>query len=94
MDQSANAPLPVNPELVWDYDIPPVEQQTAAFQRWYVARALTRGRAADVRAIGLHTIYTHLPQITLPAEIRRFWEWYFGLPDVRHRYADTTTTAA
>jgi hypothetical protein len=80
-------PLPVNPNLVWDYDIPPEGQQSEAFRRWYIGRVLTRGRAEDVRAIGLRTIYIYLPQLVLPAEIRRFWEWYFSLPEVKKRYA-------
>ncbi len=87
-------PLVINPDLVWDYDIPPAEQQSEAFRRWYVARVLTRGRAADVRAIGLRTIYAYLSQIVLPAEIRRFWEWYFSLPDVRERYANFAAVTA
>jgi len=86
-----NSPLPVNPDLVWDYDIPPESQQSEAFRRWYIGRVLARGRAEDVRAIGLDTIYTYLSQLTLPAEIRRFWEWYFGLPEVKKRYAHLDT---
>jgi len=86
--------LPVNPDLVWDYDLPVEGQQSEAFRRWYVARVLTRGRAEDIRAIGLHTIYAYLPQLTLPARIHRFWEWYFSLPDVRRRcgIADSPAT--
>ncbi len=89
-----SSPLPVNPDLVWDYDIPPESQQSEAFRRWYIGRVLTRGRAEDVRAIGLHVIYTYLPQLTLPTEIRRFWEWYFSLPEVKKRYAHPDSTAA
>jgi len=87
-----SSPLPVNPDLVWDYDIPPQSQQSEAFRRWYIGRVLTRGRAEDVRAIGLHTIYAYLSQLTLPAEIRRFWEWYFSLPEVKKRYAHADST--
>jgi len=88
------APLHVNPDLVWDYDLPVKEQQSEAFRRWYVARVLTRGRAEDIRATGLRTIYTYLPQLTLPTRIRRFWKWYFSLPDVRARcgIADSPAT--
>lgn len=89
-----SSPLPVNPDLVWDYDIPPQSQQSEAFRRWYIGRVLTRGRAQDVRAIGLHTIYIYLSQLTLPADIRRFWKWYFDLPEVKKRYAHPHTAAA
>ena len=73
---SQRSPLPVNPDLIWDYDLPVEEQQDEAFRRWYIARVLTRGQAQDLRAIGLQTIYTYLPQHTLPARIRRFWKWF------------------
>jgi hypothetical protein len=85
--------LPINPDLVWDYEIPPQTRQSEAFRRWYISRVLTRGRAEDVRAIGFHTIYLYLPELTLPAEIRRFWEWYFSLPEVKKRYGHPDTTA-
>jgi hypothetical protein len=85
-------PLPINPDLVWDYDLPG-EQQSEAFRRWYIARVLTRGRAADIRTIGPRTIHAYLPQLTLPARIRRFWEWYFSLPDVRRRYGSLVPPA-
>jgi hypothetical protein len=85
-------PLSVNPNLVWDYAIPAAGQQSEAFRHWYIARVLTRGRSEDLRAVGLRTIYTYLPQLTLPAEIRRFWEWYFSQPEVRQRYAHSDAT--
>jgi len=82
-------PIPVNPALVWDYEIPPEEEQTDAFRMWYLARVLTRGSSEDLRAIGFKTIYCYLPHLVLPAAIRRFWEWYFNLPDVKARYGTT-----
>lgn len=91
---SHSSPLPVNPDLVWDYDIPPERQQSEAFRRWYIGRVLTRGRAKDVQAIALPTIYMYLPKLILPADIRRFWEWYFSLPEVKKRYAHLDTAAA
>jgi len=92
--QTIAPPLPVNPDLIWDYDLPAEEeQQSESFRRWYVARVLTRGRAEDIRAIGLHIVHAYLPQLTLPDKIRRFWEWYFSLPDVRRRYGITDSPA-
>ena len=79
-------PIPVNPALVWDYEIPPEEEQTDAFRRRYLARVLTRGSSEYLRTIGLRTIYIYLPHLVLPAAIRRFWEWYFSLPEVKSRF--------
>ena len=79
-------PLPINQALVWDYEIPSEENQTDGFRKWYLARVLTRGNSADLRAIGLETIYDSLPGLNLPADVRRFWEWYFSLPEVKVHY--------
>jgi len=92
--RSTEPSLSVNPELVWDYDVPAAGQQSEAFRRWYIARVLTRGRLEDIRAVGLRTIYAYLAQLILPADIRRFWEWYFSLPEVRQRYAHSDTATA
>jgi hypothetical protein len=87
-------PIPVNPALVWDYEIPSTDEQTDAFRQWYLARVLTRGNSADLQAIGFETIYVSLPGLNLPPAIRRFWEWYFNLPEVKTRYesADSLST--
>ena len=84
----------VNPQLVWDYDVSDEEKQSEAFRRWYVARVLTKGRAEDLRDLGLRTIYAYLPHIVLPSRITRFWEWYFAFPDVRERYGMSDSPAA
>jgi len=91
---SPSNPIPVNPALVWDYDIPSDENQTSSFQKWYLARVLTRGSGKDLQTVGLHTIHAYLPDLNLPPEIRRFWEWYFDLPEVKPNYeaADTVST--
>lgn len=86
--------LPINPDLVWDYEIPDDGRQDEAFRRWYVARVLTRGRMEDVRDLGLGTIYSQLPHLVLPTKVRRFWEWYFSLPDVKARYGTADAPAA
>lgn len=83
---------PINPDLVWDYDIPHDGMENTAFRRWYIARVLTRGRVEDVRAIGLRTILKYLPELILPPDIRYFWEWYFNLPETKKRYGITNTS--
>lgn len=85
-------PVPVNTDLVWDYDIPDVQDE--AFRHWYIARVLTRGQMADIQAIGLPVILDVLPYLQLPADIRRFWEWVAALPDIRARYGLVDTPAA
>jgi hypothetical protein len=86
--------LSINHDLVWDYEIPEDRHQDEGFRRWYIARVLTRGRMEDIQALGLRTIYTYLPHLVLPDRIRRFWEWYLNLPDVRVRHGLADTTAA
>ena len=86
--------LSINPDLVWDYRIPDEGPQDEAFRRWYIARVLTRGRMEDVRDLGLPTIHAYLPDLVLPTRIRRFWEWYLSLPDVRVRYGSADSPAA
>ena len=84
----AMRPLPINEKLIWDYDIPADAQENEAFRRWYIARVLSRGGDADLRAIGFQTIHDYLPHLVLPREIRDFWEWYFSQPKVRDRYGN------
>jgi hypothetical protein len=86
--------LPINPDLVWDYEIPDDEYQDEAFRRWYVTRVLTRGCLEDIRELGLRTIYAYLPHLILPDRVRRFWEWYFSFPDVRVRHGFADSPAA
>jgi hypothetical protein len=86
--------LPINPDLVWDYDIPDDEHQDEAFRRWYVGRVLTRGQMQDIQDLGLRTIHAYLPALILPIRIRRFWRWYFDQPDVEARYGPVDSSAA
>lgn len=81
--------IPVNPDLVWDYEIPAEANQSDAFRRWYIARVLTRGCTADLKAIGLQTVYDYFPDLHLPPEIYQFWKWYFSQPEVKQRYGNS-----
>lgn len=83
--------ITVNPNLVWDYEIPAEDEQTEAFRKWYLARVLSRGNAADLREIGFEIVYKYFPRLNLPVKIRKFWEWYFNLPEVKAQYGSTDT---
>lgn len=85
-------PLPINPELVWDYRIPAIQDE--AFRHWYIARVLTRGQLADIQAVGLPAILAALPHLHLPVELRRFWDWYANLPAIKARYGIADAVAA
>jgi hypothetical protein len=85
---------PINPDLVWDYEIPDDAHQDEAFRRWYMGRVLTRGQMRDIQDLGLRTIHAYLPDLILPARIRRFWQWYFDQPDVKARYGPVDASAA
>lgn len=89
MSKNTHQPIPINKKLVWDYDIPEDAQENEDFLRWYLARVLTRGTSEDLRAIGFATIHSYLPDLNLPPDIRGFWLWYFGQPEVRQRYGLT-----
>lgn len=83
-----DSPIPVNPELVWDYEIPPLSEQSDAFRRWYIARVLARGRFTDVETVGLAAIYRYWPTLHLPAPVHQFWSWYLNLPEVKELYGN------
>ena len=71
--------MEIDRRFVWDYELPKDAAKDKAFQRWYVARVLSRGTLADIRKIGLAAIHGMLPVLVLPPKIRRFWELYFSL---------------
>ena len=45
-----------------------------------------RGSSEDLKSIGLEAIYVYLPDLSISQTVRRFWEWYFNLPEVKARY--------
>ena len=75
-----NLPAYINPRLVWDYSLTPELCASEAFERWYTARVLVRGRLDDLKLLGLSRIHRHLPALTLPKNVRIFWEWYLSSP--------------
>lgn len=49
------------------------------FQRqWYIRQVLTNGRAQDIAGLDWMEIKSLLPQLNLPCEIARLWEWVFA----------------
>jgi len=76
----------INSNLIWDYQFNPEDYETDAFKEWYIARVLRRGSMSDIREVGLENIYRYLPAITIPLQIREFWEWFFSLPDIKVKY--------
>ncbi|MDI6840293.1 MAG: hypothetical protein QMD71_05545 [bacterium] len=78
--------MKINKELIWDYEFEPNNFNSAGFKKWYIARVLTKGTIKDIKEVGLETIYKYLPAITLPLQIREFWEWYFSTQEVQKRY--------
>lgn len=78
--------MKINERLLWDYSFSEEERQKEPFRRWYVNRVLTRGGIHDIQGIGLKAIHDLFPALHLPPKIRRFWEWFFSLPDTQSRY--------
>jgi len=74
-------PVQFDPRFIWDYDRSALNPEDEDVQRWYIARVLSRGTLADVRALGFDAIRRALPSLVLPASVRHFWEAYFALLD-------------
>lgn len=69
--------MKINRDLIWDYQFTPQQMQSQEFKQWYVGRVLMRGSSQDVRNVGFETIRETLPHLSLPKDIRDFWQWYF-----------------
>mgnify|MGYP000143908874 CR=1 FL=1 len=78
--------MKINKEYVWYYDLEKIDTESDAFKKGYIAQILVRGLMNDLKDIGFETIYEYLPALTIPLQIREFWEWYFSLPDVKVKY--------
>ena len=78
--------MEINKQLIWDYEFNEKEREGESFRRWYITRALSRGRIRDVKDIGLDRIHSYLPHLFLPRKIRAFWEWFYSLPEIQKRY--------
>ena len=76
----------INKNLIWDYDLNPEDFDKESVKKWYIARVLIRGDKKDLKNIGYRMIYEYLPTLTLPYQIRKFWEWYFNIEPIRREY--------
>ncbi len=69
--------IPVNENLLWDYDWSEKEYKTETFFKWYLARVLSNGTAKDLGAIRFSSIRKYLSDlIGIPRQVREFWHWY------------------
>lgn len=70
--------IPVNENLIWDYDWEKEECKTERFFKWYLARILSYGTAKDLKHIDFEIIKKELKNLNIPKRIARFWFNYFG----------------
>jgi hypothetical protein len=68
--------IEVNRGLLWDYDFSPQQLNEDSFFVFYLSRLLERGTADEVKALPRDIISRYLDRLTIPRNIRRFWEWY------------------
>jgi len=69
--------IPVNKNLIWDYDWSEKEYKTEKFFKWYLARVLSNGTAKDLGNIRLSFVRKRLSGlIGVPRIVREFWHWY------------------
>ncbi len=73
--------IPVNENLIWDYDWPEEEYKTENFFKWYLARVLSNGTAKDLKNIDFDIIKKYLKELNIPRQIARFWFHYFGIKE-------------
>jgi hypothetical protein len=70
--------MKVNKALLWDMPWTEADYETEAFRRWYYARVLERGTAAEVRELDFALIARWLPDLEVSRDVRRFWEWWLN----------------
>lgn len=73
--------MKMDKRFVWDYELSEADLEDDQVRRWYLARVLSRGGLADIRAIGVEVVREALPSLVLPRQIRNFWNTYFTLLD-------------
>lgn len=79
--------IPVNENLIWDYDWEKEDYKTEKFFKWYLARVLSNGTAKDLRRINFEIIKKYLKKLNIPRRIARFWFHYFDIKE-KYEYGD------
>ncbi len=64
--------IPVNKDLIWDYEWKEEEYRTEKFLKWYLARVLTYGTAKDLQYIDFEIIKEYLSRLNIPSHIYEF----------------------
>jgi hypothetical protein len=71
--------IPVNKNLLWDYDWSAREYGTEKFFKWYLTRVLSNGTAKDINSIDYDIIKKYLKELNLARRLARFWFHYLGI---------------
>lgn len=79
--------IPVNENLIWDYDWSIEEYKTEKFFKWYLARVLSNGTTKDLKNIDFEIIKKYLKELNIARRIARFWFHYFNIKE-EYKYGD------
>lgn len=71
--------IPVNENLIWDYEWKDEDCGTELFFKWYLARVLSNGTAKDLKHIEFKVIGKYLRELNIPRVIAKFWFHYLGI---------------
>jgi hypothetical protein len=71
--------IPVNENLLWDYDWSEKEYKTEGFFKWYLARVLSNGTAKDITNIDYEIVKKYLRELNIARRLARFWFHFFGI---------------
>ena len=69
--------IPVNEDLIWDYEWKEEDYRTEKFFKWYLARVLSCGTAKEISEIDWKIIAEYLDSLVgVPERVREFWKWF------------------
>ena len=46
-------------------------------KKWYIQQVLTKGLLSDIAQLDFDEIKKLLPELNLPEDVKKLWEWYF-----------------
>ena len=78
--------MKINKDYIWDYDLSKIDVESEGFKKEYIGKMLVQGSLKDLKDIGFETIYEYYPSLTIPYQLREFWDWYFSLPEIKAKY--------